>query len=252
MKEKAARHQVGTPQSDKALLQFLGDISLNGSFCDPSCQRVLTRDVNELAGRLGRCHLRIGNWESPLWGDGGVNVMKQPRLFTTEDAAKSILSLGLDVALLANNHIYDCLEKGFENTLQFLDSNGIHYLGAGINKTKASEPLVLTQNGWRFGLLNYVGLETNPSIPAGAGVFLNIIKEERLLAEVASLATQVDIVVLNLHWGMELVKYPSLEQRRLARRAIEAGARIVACHHSHCLQGHESWRDGHIFYSLGN
>lgn len=246
------KNQSRINQSDTVKLQFVGDISLNGLFCDPQYQVDLAKNMEELSKSLSEPDLCVGNWESQIWGDGGVNLQKEPRLCTTVDAAKCILPLGLDVALLANNHAYDCLEKGFENTVRFLEENNINHLGAGSNKAEAREPLILMRNELKLGLLNYVGSETNPSIPPDAGVFLNVIDEDRLLTEVADLATDVDIVVLNLHWGTELVRYPSLEQRRLARLAIESGAKVVACHHSHCLQGHEKWKEGHIFYSLGN
>lgn len=239
-------------QDNTVILQFVGDVSLNGLFCDPQYQVALRENMTELAIYLAQCHLRIGNWESPLWGDGGVNILKQPRLCTTLDAAKCILPFGLDVALLGNNHVYDCLEKGFENTVQFFKDNNISYLGAGTSKAEAAKPLIVTRKGLRLGLLNYVGAETNPSIATNAGVFLNMIDKDRLFTEVANLGTEVDIVVVNLHCGTELVRYPSPERRCLARRIVEAGAKVVSFHHSHVFQGHERWKEGHIFYSLGN
>lgn len=246
------KNQSQINQSDTVELQFVGDISPNGLVCNPEFHPELTRNMAELATDLGQCDLRCGNWEAPLWGDDGVNVLKQPRLCTTLDAAKCILPLGFDVALLANNHAYDCLEKGFENTVRFFDDNGISYVGAGRSQDEAAKPLILKRRGMKLGLLNYLDPETHPSLPSDARVFLNLLDDSRLLAEVAGLANQVDIVLVNLHWGTEFVRYPSLEQRRLARRAVEAGAKVVACHHSHCLQGYEGWKGGYIFYSLGN
>lgn len=242
-----------TNNHDAVLLQFVGDISLNGLFCDPQHYSALRQNMTKLAESFGPCDLRIGNWEAPLWGDGRVNVHKRTRVCTTLEAAKCILPLGLNVALLANNHAYDCLEKGFENTTSFLKDNDVSYLGAGTNKTKAEKPLILTRKGIRLGFLNYVDAnETNPNIPQQAQFYLNTIDEERLFVEIADLTSDVDMVIVSFHWGKELVNYPRLAQRLLARRAIEAGARIVACHHSHCFQGHEKWQKGHIFYSLGN
>jgi poly-gamma-glutamate synthesis protein (capsule biosynthesis protein) len=245
-------HQNQLTQPDSVVLQFVGDISLNGSFCDPQNHVPLTKNMSELAAALGQCDVRLCNWESPLWSNGGFNLQKQPRLYTNLDTAKCILPLHIDVALLANNHVYDCLEEGFGNTRRFFENNRMSYLGAGTSEAEAQKPLLLTQNGLKLGFLNYIGLETNPCIPAGSGVFLNAIDEHRLLTDVDQLASRVHIVVLNLHWGTEFVRYPSIRQRRLARRAVEAGAKVVACHHSHCLQGHERWKRGHIFYSLGN
>ncbi len=233
-------------------LQFVGDISLNGLFCDPQYHPALTGNMAEVASHLGECALRVGNWESPLWGDGGMNVLKQPRVCTTADAATCILPLRLDVGLMANNHAYDCLEQGFGNTVRFFEEHGLGFLGASVSAAAAQRPLVLSRQGLTFGLLNYVGRETNPCIPDRAGVHVNFLDEERAVAEVRELAARVDIVVVNLHWGTEFVRYPHTAQRRLARRLVEAGARVVAGHHSHCLQGYERWENGCIFYSLGN
>jgi poly-gamma-glutamate capsule biosynthesis protein CapA/YwtB (metallophosphatase superfamily) len=252
MTEGLSRYQSEINQDNTVILQVVGDISLNGLFCDPQYQVDLTRNMKELSERLGVADLRIGNWESPLWGDGGVNNLKSPRIATTLDAAKCILPFRLDVALMASNHIYDCLEKGFENTVRFFEENNIKHLGAGTSESEARKPLILTRNGMKLGLLNYAGSETNPSIPSDAGVFLNMIDEDRLLTEVSDLKNHVDIVLVNLHCGTEFVRYPRLEQRHFTRRIVEAGAKVVSCHHSHCLQGHESWKEGHIFHSLGN
>ena len=234
-------------------LQWVGDISLNGRYCCPMNYMSLRDNIKQIVADFGECDIRIGNFESPLWGDGGVNLLKVPRLCTTEDAVESISALKLDVALLANNHVYDCLEKGFENTVNFLDRHKIKYLGAGFTQQEASEPLVLERNGIRVGLLNYVGTDTHPNIPEGAGVFLNMFEEERVLNEISDLIKRSDIILLHLHWGAEeLIRLPSQYQREFARKAVEAGAKVVVCHHSHCLQSCESWGKGHIFYGLGN
>jgi hypothetical protein len=54
-------------------------------------------------------------------------------------------------------------------------------------------------------------------------------------------------------WGAEeLIRLPSPAQRPFGRRAAETGATGVVLDHAHCLQSHEDWRDGHVFYGLGN
>lgn len=255
MSGEISEHPSNTNPNDTVVLQFFGDISLNGLFCDPQNHDAVKRNMKELAEGLGQCDLRIGNWESPLWGEGKPNPLKPNRLCTTPDAAKSILPLGLNVALLANNHIFDYAEKGFEKTVSFLKNNNITYLGAGTSEKEAEKPLVLTlKSGFNLGLLNYIDPQfANPNLPPQANVYLNILdNKDLLLARVSDLAAHVDAVVLNLHWGIEYLRYPSLEQLYLARHAVEAGARIVACHHPHCLQGYERFKQGCIFYSLGN
>ena len=240
-------------ERDSVSLQFIGDISLNGYFCDPQHHQTVADNMSEIAAHLGLCDLRIGNFESPLWGTGGVNTLKNPRLCTTRQAAECLRPLGLDVALLANNHVYDCLEEGFANTTRFLDDSGVKWLGAGTSKADAARPLVLNCGDMSLGLLNYVGAETNPSLPDDAGVFVNWLDEDRVLRDVANLVTQVDNVLVFVHWGAtEHVRYPEIGHRRLARSVIDAGARVVVGSHAHCLQGDEQWGSGHIFYGMGN
>ena len=234
-------------------IQWTGDISLNGCFCDPQQHGQLAESMAEIAEALGPADIRMVNFESPLWGDGGVNVLKTPRVATTRLAAESLLPLGFDVASLANNHAFDCLEPGFENTVRFLEGSNIAWLGAGRTEAEAARPLILKRRGLRVGILAYVSAGTNPNLPPQAGIVLNWLDQDRLLAEVASLSSDVDVVVVHLHWGaLEMVRYPTVSQRRLARRAIEAGAAVVVGGHTHCLQGHETWKHGHIFYGMGN
>jgi len=253
MNENEPRSAPSTGGDRKVRIQFLGDISLNGSYCDPQHHAAISENMAEVARQLGPCDLRIGNFESPLWGDGGVNELKYPRLNTTEGAAGCILPLGLDVALLATNHTYDCREAGFRNTVSFLEQNNIAWLGAGKTPAEAAKPLILERRGLKIGLLNYVGRETNPNLPEGAGVALNWLEEARASSEVGELRSEVDVVLVHLHWGeVELVRYPTVSQRSLARRLIESGASIVVGGHAHCLQCDEQWLHGHAFYCMGN
>jgi poly-gamma-glutamate synthesis protein (capsule biosynthesis protein) len=234
-------------------IQWIGDISLNGLYCDPMNGCALAENMAQVVEKLGPCSLRIANWEAPLWGTGGVNHLKQPHICTTRRAAESVLPLGLDVALLANNHVYDCLADGFHATLDFLDSNHIKWLGAGRSSEEAASPLEIEFSGGKLALLNYVGAETNPCLPADCPIHLNMLTEDRACAEIRSLSRCVDVIAVAVHWGaIELLPYPNCVQRRLARSCIEAGASVVVGHHAHCLQSHEPYGDGYIFYGLGN
>ena len=238
---------------NSVILQWIGDISLNEELCNPQYHESIREDMARLASEAGPCDLRAGNLEAPIWGDGGVNPLKRPRICTTEQAAKCILPLGLDVVFLGNNHIYDCLEKGFENTAAFLKENNIKFLGADKSQREAREPIILERKGLSLGFLNYVHRNTNPNIPSEAGVFLNYFDEKVALEEIADLSKKVDVLLLYLHWGEEqFIRFPSLAQRRFGRLAVETGATVVVFDHAHCLQPHEHWRDGHIFYGLGN
>ncbi len=62
---------------------------------------------------------------------------------------------------------------------------------------------------------------------------------------------QYDVIVYT-HWGIEYGKIPSETERESARKFIDAGARLVIGSHPHVVQPIERYKDGIIFYSLGN
>jgi hypothetical protein len=84
---------------------------------------------------------------------------------------------------------------------------------------------------------------------------LNWFDEGRAISETAQLSSETDAVLVHLHWGADadaFIPMPSIQQRRVARALVDAGANVVVGCHTHVLQGHERWRDGYIFYGMGN
>lgn len=61
-----------------------------------------------------------------------------------------------------------------------------------------------------------------------------------------------DYKVAYIHWGVEYVNHPSLDQIRLAHWMIDLGYDLIIGMHPHVLQGFEIYKNKYIFYSLGN
>jgi poly-gamma-glutamate synthesis protein (capsule biosynthesis protein) len=55
-----------------------------------------------------------------------------------------------------------------------------------------------------------------------------------------------------MHAGVEYQTKQNGHQTAFARAAIDAGASIVVGHHPHVVQPVENYKEGIIFYSLGN
>lgn len=60
------------------------------------------------------------------------------------------------------------------------------------------------------------------------------------------------LIILNVHWGIERNATPEPEQVEFAHMAIDNGVDLILGHHPHVLQGIEKYRDRYIVYSLGN
>jgi len=231
---------------------FLGDIALNGQYIEYHKQGI--NPFATLGNELGTADFVIGNLESIAKGDQGENLLKKPRLTTTVETLGFLKDIRLDVACLAQNHVYDHLEDGFIKTTSFLKENNIKYLGAGHTAEEAAKPLILEKDNISIGILNYVTKDTNPKLPPDARITPNFFDENRVVKEIAELKPQVNHVILSLHWGgrVEGGLFPDFHQPRLARKLIDAGADLIIGHHSHTVQPYEIYKGKYIFYSLGN
>lgn len=61
-----------------------------------------------------------------------------------------------------------------------------------------------------------------------------------------------DVKIAYIHWGVEFINYPSIEQQHYAHWLIDLGFDLIIGMHPHILQGYEIYKGKHIFYSLGN
>jgi poly-gamma-glutamate capsule biosynthesis protein CapA/YwtB (metallophosphatase superfamily) len=70
--------------------------------------------------------------------------------------------------------------------------------------------------------------------------------------QIRAMSQQHQLVMAQLHAGLQFQDTTSDSVRDTARKAIDAGADIVVAHHPHVLQGMEWYRGRLIVYSLGN
>jgi hypothetical protein len=111
---------------------------------------------------------------------------------------------------------------------------------------------MLEAKGIRVGMLGYTDDYRPAWPPAAATAGPAPARDELILQDLEAIRPSVDIVVLQLHWGVEFAMYPWLSHRTRARRYAEAGADLVLCHHAHVPMGVEVWKRSVIAYGLGN
>lgn len=217
-------------------LTFLGDVYL------PKPARV---DIPDL-GRF------VPNLEYPITqcgqGAAGKVNLKAERnyLLASFPAAPTAVCL-------ANNHILDYGEQGFQDTLTQLRDCEIPYFGAGKERDRYHNPLLLDVEGITVALLGYACPSTSAIIGDGeqagaAKLDLMAIRED--VQEARNSGAQV--VVVSIHWGAEQVHLPKPDDVAIARSIVDAGADLLIGHHSHCIQPYEVYKGKPIFYGLGN
>jgi len=162
---------------------------------------------------------------------------------------KALTWAGIDMVSVANNHSYDYLERGFEQTITTLDDAGVEYTG------KPKQVTVVDVEGVRVAAVGFSPYSWNPSI--------NDIPAAEKLVEKA--AAKADVVVVLMHAGAEgadMIHTPNGSEfafgenrgdsRAFAHACVDAGADLVLGSGPHVIRGIERYNDRLIAYSLGN
>ncbi|MBQ1968215.1 MAG: CapA family protein [Flavobacteriales bacterium] len=204
---------------------------------------------------ISSADIAVGNLETTLGYSGykGYPRFKAPMAYL--DAA---VDAGVDVFLVANNHIYDHYGKGVRQTLDVLDSVGVVHTGAWRDTLEYDNRRVLMveEKGIKFAFITYT-YTTN--IPSRGPVVVNYIDSVRIKKDIAlSRERGADIVVASMHWGVEYDSIPSARQTRYVGMLIREGVDVIMGHHPHVVQpayeiGDKDGEIRHVvMYSLGN
>lgn len=214
--------------------------------------------LGAVAPVLKGADIAVGNLECAV-ATGGVPAAKGFTFRAPPAAAAALVSAGIDVVSLANNHSLDYGVGALGETVANLDANSILHAGAGADDAAAHAPAVIERNGLRIAFLAYAdvpvewrGFDTRSWIAGPDSPGLAWLDIPRMRAEIASAKRSADVVVVLLHFGIEDQRMPSPLQVEEARAAVDAGASLVIGSHPHVLQPVERYGDGLIAYSMGN
>lgn len=163
--------------------------------------------------------------------------------------------MGVDIAGLANNHVYDFGPEAMEDTMDALRLVGIDYVGAGRNLEEAMTPVFREIDGIKIAYVAASRAEKYKMTPQAteskAGI-LRCYDTELFLEAIHRAKQEADYVIALVHWGTEYSTELEEVQVVTGREYIDAGADIVIGAHTHCLQGMEYYQGKPIIYSLGN
>ncbi len=199
---------------------------------------------------------------------------------TSAAAAHALRAAGFSIVSFAGNHCMDWGRDGLFDTIGSLQSAGLSVVGVGANILEARKPAIVDTRGARIGLLAYNTIlpmaywaefnrpgcapmrawtyyeqieHDQPGTPCRIHTWANEDDLVALTADIRALKSQVDVVLVSMHWGIHFVPAVIADyQRQVARAAIDAGADLILGHHAHILKGFEVYRGVPILYSLGN
>jgi poly-gamma-glutamate synthesis protein (capsule biosynthesis protein) len=222
-----------------------------GDFCSkPSTSLITVSD--ELKEVIKDCDLKIINFEVPLKPDN-VNVkhQKRERFFQNDDVPSFLLDLGFNLFTLANNHLFDWDDEGYQKTKKYLGENSF---GAGVYD-EAYKIKKVSINGVNIGFYSltynaYKGVFSDCDDHSGLGCAY--VNDLRVNHDIMDAKKDVDFLFVLVHDGIEYIDIPLPETIARYRDFVDYGADAVIGTHPHCPQGWEIYKDKPIFYSLGN
>ncbi|GHE46485.1 CapA family protein [Sphingobacterium griseoflavum] len=218
-------------------LLFVGDVVLQSS-------PVLSQDLQALIREQDICCCNV---EAPLSGFGAAVKKTGPLINQLAQSAEWLQDFGFNMFAMANNHILDYGAEGLAHTRQAFGANVI---GAG-SEEEAYALLVKEVEGVRYGFVAY-GENGFGALNGDRDYGHAWVNSTRVDEDLIAYKDQVDILIVQVHAGVEMVDVPIPEWRQRYRELIDRGADMVIAHHPHVVQGHETYRGKRIFYSLGN
>ena len=227
-------------------LFFAGDVVLADGCAN---QEILSERLKIVVGGVD---VACCNFEAPV--AEGMKKKKKvgPNNKNAITTVPILAHAGFNLVTLANNHIFDFGCDGMQNTIQTLNLNGIHTVGAGCSNDIIDAPYIADDGNCTVAIINVAengfGCAAEDSDSYGyAYVYAKNLKER-----IAALKEACKAVIVVCHAGAEMWDIPLPEWRETYRELIDVGADAVVAHHPHVPQGYEKYNNRYIFYSLGN
>ncbi|MCH9739961.1 MAG: CapA family protein [Epsilonproteobacteria bacterium] len=160
---------------------------------------------------------------------------------------------GLPLAVsLANNHVMDYGEEAFAKTKMLLEEQEIPYFGAGVEGDNFNNPVIIEFADKKIGLVGYSCPTTTPTFGDAEQSGSAYLSVENVLEDMEKLKGAVDLIIVQPHWGIQEIPFPTFKDRNIAHELIDAGADLIVGHHAHVIQSREIYKGKHIFYGIGN
>ncbi|WP_045744093.1 CapA family protein [Actinoplanes rectilineatus] len=256
--EKTAATASGKPIAESAAVESI-TLSATGDIIMGSAPNRLPADdgdgfFDSVRDSLA-ADLVMGNLEQPITEDTGTSKCGTPArancfAFRAPPAyAAHLKDAGFQLLNTANNHSKDFGPKGYANTIEALEGQGLEHTGA------EDEITVVDVKGIKVAVIGfspYAGANNVNDLPAAAAV-------------VKRAAGEADLVVVQVHMGAEGADRTHVkpgselffgENRgdpiEFSHTVVDAGADLVVGHGPHVLRGMEFYQGKLIAYSLGN
>ena len=221
------------------------------------------RDLGEFLSDADLTH--ISNEVSFVEGCTGYTGM---RFCSNPKYIETLKKSGVDIVELTGNHNNDYGSTNNANTIQVYNDLGWDHFGGGLDITDASKILYKEVKGSTIAFVGYNYYDTmlnTGAIASDTHAGANSYSVAKLERDIKIARENADVVIVTFQF-QECYSYPdtdviypicykplsSPDQKGVFRKAIDLGANMVVGTQAHQPQTYEVYKDGLIFYGLGN
>jgi poly-gamma-glutamate capsule biosynthesis protein CapA/YwtB (metallophosphatase superfamily) len=207
--------------------------------------------VTYVRDALSAADYSVANLECTVTSDPATpHPYKSYTFYSHPETLAGLTYAGIDGVDLANNHVFDYLTAGVEDTIAAVGGETdedieFDWTGAGMNETLAADTTInVTKRGVPLALQGFSTLRRDGSSltkyllvaldpdKAGALEATATNMTDFLSAEVGS-----SFAVPMIHGGVEYSSYPANNMRGIFVSLIKQGAGLVVAHHTHTMHG---------------
>lgn len=247
--------EVEKNPDSKFTATFVGDMMFGRHVQDVTKRRGTAYLFDKMKPYFENADYVTGNLENPVLKNDEANyekLDKQIHLHTNPEAVQTLKKMNFTTINLANNHMMDFGEAGLQDTLEELNATGLDYVGAGKDLEEATTIDYQEINGLTIATLGFTDAYVEGFSALGYRGGIAAATPENIFPAIEEANENADLVFVNIHWGQEYDKEPHPRQKKLAHAMIDVGVDAIIGHHSHVLSEVEQYKDGVIFYGLGN
>ena len=224
-------------QNKKYVRQFRKELAAHDD--DINFTMANVRDI------LRQDDLTLVNFEGTLTDSTYIPPNKRENSFIFNISPRYVSVLpdnSIEAVCLENNHVMDHGEDAYEETKQTLRDAGIIY-----STSEFVGVYTVPEKNIDIAMLSYLCIDRYNK-PVGG--FDNLF--DKVAHDIAEVKKIYPIVIVSFHWGNEKDKWPTDNQKKMGRLAVDSGADLVVGHHSHRKNPIELYNGVYICYSLGN
>ena len=165
------------------------------------------------------------------------NASADKNVYITPPTLLNALSeAGVDMLMMANDHVMDGGVDDLKATLEKITSAGMDYVGAGATAEEKTSPVVVDINGIKVGFAAYCE-KMSKKMDDEAKTLVSMISGGNAAADVQSLKDAgAEVVVVLVNWGEMYSHTPNASQEKIAKFLNGVGVDVIVGFHPHAIQ----------------